>query len=180
MSLPVDFEAKIKAPPAAKGGGYPYTISAGDLMRNFVYATAEFKDDEFEVTDSKGTSSPHTTRKISLKSPLVGADQGDVPFWNKSLNQNSGGWQMVKQSGDGTMIYYSAAAKVWRTVTPDGDGTMVYWSSEKKEWEKVTPTDNSIIYFKDKEWHSLSAPEEGTFILGSKDGEIQWLATEEC
>lgn len=179
MSLPVDFEAKLKAPPSSIGG-YPSQISASDLMRNFVYAAGEFNEEEFEVTDSNGESSPHTTRKISLKSPLVGTDQGDVPFWNKSLNENSGGWQMVKPSGNGTMIYYSAAAKVWRTVTPTGDGTMVYWSEEEKEWKKVTPTDKSIIYFKDKKWHSLPAPEEGTLVLGSKDGVIQWLATEEC
>ena len=35
--LPVDFEAKVKMPPQPAGNGYPYTISARDLMVNFKY-----------------------------------------------------------------------------------------------------------------------------------------------
>ena len=37
MSLPVNFEERVKQAPAANGTGYPYRISAGDLMRNFNY-----------------------------------------------------------------------------------------------------------------------------------------------
>ena len=33
--LPVDFEARVKMPPPPAGKGYPYTISARDLMLNF-------------------------------------------------------------------------------------------------------------------------------------------------
>lgn len=43
--LPVDFEAKVKAPPPANGNGYPYQISAKDLMDNFRYL--EDKTDGF-------------------------------------------------------------------------------------------------------------------------------------
>ena len=35
--LPVDFEAKVKMPRPANGVGYPYQISARDLMANFRY-----------------------------------------------------------------------------------------------------------------------------------------------
>ena len=35
--LPVDFEAKVKMPRPANGVGYPYQISASDLMSNFRY-----------------------------------------------------------------------------------------------------------------------------------------------
>jgi len=37
MPLPVNFEEKVKAAPAVGGAGYPYRISAGDLMANFKY-----------------------------------------------------------------------------------------------------------------------------------------------
>lgn len=35
--LPVDFEVKVKMPPPVAGAGYPYTISAKDLMKNFKF-----------------------------------------------------------------------------------------------------------------------------------------------
>jgi hypothetical protein len=41
--LPVDFEAKVKAPRQI-GGGYPYSIKAEDLMKNFVDAKLEVDD----------------------------------------------------------------------------------------------------------------------------------------
>ena len=37
MSLPVDFETKVMLPPAVGGNGYPYKISARDLMANYKY-----------------------------------------------------------------------------------------------------------------------------------------------
>jgi hypothetical protein len=37
MQLPVDFKEKLQLPPAVGGLGYPYRISAGDLMLNFKY-----------------------------------------------------------------------------------------------------------------------------------------------
>lgn len=35
--LPVDFSEKVKQPPPSNGAGYPYQISARDLMENFKY-----------------------------------------------------------------------------------------------------------------------------------------------
>lgn len=35
VTLPVDFEKKVKLPPPPNGAGYPYRISAKDLMLNF-------------------------------------------------------------------------------------------------------------------------------------------------
>jgi len=34
-NLPVDFEQRVKAAPPVGGAGYPYRISARDLMANF-------------------------------------------------------------------------------------------------------------------------------------------------
>lgn len=36
-NLPVDFEQKVRLPAAVGGAGYPYRISARDLMANFKF-----------------------------------------------------------------------------------------------------------------------------------------------
>lgn len=38
LKFPVDFTDKAKQAPSANGTGYPYRISANDLMRDFHYA----------------------------------------------------------------------------------------------------------------------------------------------
>jgi hypothetical protein len=53
--LPVDFEAKAKLPPPANGAGYPYQLSAADLMQNFNYL---------------------------LKRVPKGRSKGDILYWN--------------------------------------------------------------------------------------------------
>lgn len=35
IRLPVDFEERVRRPPVVGGAGYPYLISAKDLMDNF-------------------------------------------------------------------------------------------------------------------------------------------------
>jgi hypothetical protein len=256
MSLPVDFEEKAKAPPSPSRDGYPYRISASDLMKNFAYAAGEFKEEDFDVTESQGESSQYTTRKISLKNTLFGTDQGNIPFWNKNLNEGLGGWSMIfpdKQgqlfywdqnlseglggwqmieaptkpgeflywdveandnaggwslhdpAGEGTLVYFSEEDKKWKSFIPTGEGTLVYFSEEDKEWKGFIPADPCVIFFKDKEWQSLAIPddddplqltavggelswtpgipeppESGTYVLGSVDGVMQWIETEEC
>lgn len=41
---PINFEALVKAPKKSSVGGYPYQLSAKDLMRNFVWATLHISD----------------------------------------------------------------------------------------------------------------------------------------
>jgi hypothetical protein len=48
LKLPVNFEEKAKLPPAANGAGYPYRISALDLMKNFTYAALDAHEDWIE------------------------------------------------------------------------------------------------------------------------------------
>jgi hypothetical protein len=48
LKLPVNFEEKAKLPPAANGTGYPYRISASDLMKNFTYAALDAHEDWIE------------------------------------------------------------------------------------------------------------------------------------
>lgn len=62
LKLPIDFEQKVKAAPSANGTGYPYRISAHDLMANFTYAALNVEDDWYE-TESSGS---HLGRKLKL------------------------------------------------------------------------------------------------------------------
>lgn len=62
-NLPIDFEAKAKAPAAASGGGYPVQLSAADLMRNFVMASLEVDESLIEQTTGQGG---HPARKLKI------------------------------------------------------------------------------------------------------------------
>jgi hypothetical protein len=61
--LPVDFEAKIKSPPSAGGGGYPVQLSAGDLMKNFVFAALDADPSLIDQTAGQGG---HAGRKLKI------------------------------------------------------------------------------------------------------------------
>ena len=50
ITWPCDFEEKVKLPKAAGGAGYPYRISAEDLMGNF-QAAADVVPDGINVGD---------------------------------------------------------------------------------------------------------------------------------
>lgn len=52
--LPVDFEKKVKQPPPVDGKGYPYQLSAKDLMANFNYL------------NNKSSSLPSTMTTVSV------------------------------------------------------------------------------------------------------------------
>ena len=83
--LPVDFEEKVKQPPAVGGAGYPFQLSAKDLMKNFVYAAVEKADFNrgengiyfFEETGQGG----HSQRRIWATSVTPGVNQGDMLYW---------------------------------------------------------------------------------------------------
>jgi hypothetical protein len=62
LKLPVNFEEKAKLPPAANGTGYPYRISASDLMKNFTYAALDAHEDWIEDVGV----SQYTGRKLKL------------------------------------------------------------------------------------------------------------------
>jgi hypothetical protein len=62
LKLPVNFEEKAKLPPAANGTGYPYRISASDLMKNFTYASLDAHEDWIEDVGA----SQYPGRKLKL------------------------------------------------------------------------------------------------------------------
>ena len=66
MSLPVDFEEKVRLPAAVGGAGYPYQISAGDLMANFKYL------DKFPKSPGDGDLMYYYSGGWTLLKPLSG------------------------------------------------------------------------------------------------------------
>jgi hypothetical protein len=70
LKLPVNFEEKAKLPPAANGTGYPYRISASDLMKNFTYAALDAHEDWIEDVGV----SQYPGRKLKLPQ-LPGGDE---------------------------------------------------------------------------------------------------------
>ena len=63
MSIPVDFEAKVKGAKSASGGGYPVQLSAADLMKNFAYAALDADPSLIEQTTGQGG---HAARKLKI------------------------------------------------------------------------------------------------------------------
>ena len=91
--IPVDFSEKAKIPPAIGGAGYPYRISAKDLMQNFVHASLEVDttahSSGLALAESKTTGQGgHAGRKISLTGTITvnglpaATTQGDTIFYS--------------------------------------------------------------------------------------------------
>jgi hypothetical protein len=92
-NLPVDFSEKAKIPPAVGGVGYPYRISAKDLMQDLVFAALDVDttahSSGLSLSESKTTGQGgHAGRKISLtgtitiESLLPAGVQGNILYHN--------------------------------------------------------------------------------------------------
>jgi hypothetical protein len=66
---PISFAAKAKTASNTATGGYPYSLSGTDLDQNFVFATAQFAEDEFKITTTSGTGG-HEAREIKITYPV--------------------------------------------------------------------------------------------------------------
>ena len=62
---PLSFSALAKTAANPAAGGYPYQLKGSDLDKNFVFATEEFDQADFSVSNSVGAGG-HPNRKISL------------------------------------------------------------------------------------------------------------------
>jgi hypothetical protein len=88
MALPVNFEEKVKVAPAPGGAGYPYRISARDLMRDFVYAAVEvpsFTDQSIRngIKEIYGTGdNGHTNRSIYAEPFPENPASGDIMYYD--------------------------------------------------------------------------------------------------
>ena len=63
MTLPVNFEEKVRQAKQASGGGYPVQLSAADLMKNFVHAALDADPSLIEQTTGQGG---HPARKLKI------------------------------------------------------------------------------------------------------------------
>jgi hypothetical protein len=116
-NLPVDFSEKAKIPPAVGGAGYPYRISAKDLMQDLVYAALAVDTDEhssgLSLAESKTTGQGgHAGRKISLAGTL---DTLPTGVQGNILYHNGTEWiALSNPSGSGTSVL-------------GHDGTSAFW-----------------------------------------------------
>ena len=122
MGLPIDFEEKVKQPPAVGGvGGYPYSISAKHLMQNFAYASPVIPASSSagglngieEVT--KVGPGGHQTRELSCIKINEGLNDGDIAYWSESQNA----WGPLEAPSAGAILYHDGTTPVW-LAAPSG------------------------------------------------------------
>lgn len=113
MGLPVNFEDKVRQPPAQNGTGYPYRISAKDLMKDFVYAAVEVPENivggvrnGIKVTNVTGEGG-HAGRAIFAEAFPEGAQAGDVMVYDGAQ------WVLVDApSGSGVHVLSRSGSTV--------------------------------------------------------------------
>lgn len=113
MGLPVNFQNKLKAGAAADGTGYPYQISASDLMKNFVYAAVEAPAsivggvrNGIKITNTTGEGG-HSGRAIFAEAFPENAQPGDVMVYDGA------GWVIVSApSGSGVHVLSRSGSNV--------------------------------------------------------------------
>lgn len=115
MDFPVDFEKKVRLPAQAGNGGYPYRISARDLMLNFRFAALEVGESEvdgIELVEDRSDS------KRRLR--ITGSAAKSLPF---SVSVTAAGLVSVRPG-----FYQIGATGEWIDVDPpsDQDGSHVY------------------------------------------------------
>jgi len=89
IDLPIKFDQLVKMPGDGGGTGYPYRISARDLMTNFEYAALDADDSWIEST---GTSTGQG-RKLKLPAVPGGGETQNLscpfPVWHSKSNFQS-------------------------------------------------------------------------------------------
>jgi hypothetical protein len=102
MKLPVDFEQKVKLPPAINGRSYPYQISANHLMQNFRYSALQVDGAEVGGLKLTETTAIDGTRTVKLDGSAQGgsdiAHEWKVRFVEDGLYSVAGG--TVYSQGD--------------------------------------------------------------------------------
>jgi hypothetical protein len=104
---PIDFSEKAKIPPAIGGAGYPYRISAKDLMANFVHSALEVDTNAhssgLQLAETKTTGQGgNAGRKISLTGTISSLPPG---VEGNILYHNGTEWiALSNPSGSGTSV----------------------------------------------------------------------------
>lgn len=97
-NLPIDFEEKLRDAKAL-GNGYPYSIKAEDLMKNFVFAAVD-------VETEAGSSG------LSLEVEQVAGDNGH-PGRRIKISTSSGYFGLPEGVTHGDMLYWDATNEEW-------------------------------------------------------------------
>jgi hypothetical protein len=79
MKFPIDFEQKAALPPAPNGTGYPYKLSAKDLMANFNFAAAQVDPDQDQYEPRLVERQKDGKRYLSARMPPL-AGTGGISF----------------------------------------------------------------------------------------------------
>lgn len=88
MDFPIDFTEKVKLPAGAGSNGYPYTISANDLMQNFHFAALDAEEGWIETKKD----SLWNGRKLKL--PKVPSGEG---VYFLSVTGGTIGWSQYEE-----------------------------------------------------------------------------------
>lgn len=129
--FPVDFEQKVKQPPPIDGRGYPYQLSAKDLMRNFQF-TADLLP-EGKKGDMLYNDGSNWVLLDNPGEPTTGEENalihdGSIPAWNARASAGTGADQpwKVTANGDGT-VTVSAGHLFYRTSESPAADTLPQW-----------------------------------------------------
>ena len=156
-NLPVNFESKVKA--ANGADGYPYRISARDLMANFVHASVQVP--LYGPTGSPNGITEKTTtgegglqaREIFCTAVPEGDSTGDMLYW--------GGQEWIKIPAP------SGSEKKTLTI-----------ENGSPEWGEGFPdgvNENDMLYWDGQGWVTLSAPSaSGKKVLSVEGGNLIW------
>jgi len=133
VNLPVDFEQKVKLPPKANSAGYPYKLSAKDLMLNFKALADQGLPDGNMIGDilewdgtqwlpvqpeegETGAGGDTDAADINLGFRQVNIVQGSDPAWvDFTVESTIAKWLYVRNG-----LVFSDRTKV---TTPDDTGT---------------------------------------------------------
>ena len=116
--IPVDFEEKVKNPPKIGGDGYPYRISAKDLMQNFRHCNLEIDETAASGLYLEETIAADGIRKVVLKGTVVSSESTHpwtpTPNGDAFINVSSG--DLMTLRNDNTIGVSEPPAWVRREV----------------------------------------------------------------
>jgi|688.fasta_scaffold271041_1 hypothetical protein len=128
--------------------------------------------------------------------PFSGGAEGSFPQWDaengwESMGSGTARGQLLRWDADsknwgpvsgspGALLQWDATEGWQADIGGSSNGQLLNFNNETKKWQTFTPGENSIMYYRNNAWTILTPPATGTFVLGSKDGVMQWIGTEEC
>jgi hypothetical protein len=130
MPLPVNFEKLVKLP---KANGYPHSIRAVDLMRNFAYCELLPGGEQYsenglwiDLEDADGETSVHPQRRLVVRGNIqAGGSSFAVAYWVCEIIVIPGGdagpdllISRTTEAPDNVIYFHNGAA--YLNQVPDG------------------------------------------------------------